>query len=287
MDNVQQSPPPSTGNPPRQGPQNKRTCGQCVFAGWMTTRWPPQLLCVNTADAPGKIREVVPPGTCRNFHARREPPVRYPEPEPPNDKVRYIALTKGMFAIVDAEDYDELMKYRWTAFYTCGKWYAGRNSKGTCILMHRQIMKAPKGKVVDHHNGMSLDNRKANMRLCTYSQNNINRRPRSKTSKYKGVCRDKRRNLWRATVAYKGRSIQVGRYTDELEAARASDYASVQFNGEYAWLNFPEEWSKERILEVYKAAQAARRKLNRLKARQSTTKSTRHTKKTRRRSNRN
>jgi len=247
-------------NEQREEPTNKRTCAYCVFAGWLTNRWPGQLLCVNSTEAPGKIKEVVPRSACRNFHGRREPPVRYPEPESPDDAVRYIALTKGMFAIVDAEDYEELSKHRWTAFYTCGKWYAARNSKGKCILMHRQIMKAPKGKVVDHHDGAGLDNRKANMRLCTYGQNNCNRRPRGKTSKYKGVTRDKKRNLWRSTAWYNGKSVHVGRYEDEIEAARASDYANVQINGEYAYLNFPEEWPKQRIKEVYKKAQAARRR---------------------------
>lgn len=261
-------------NERRDESTNQRTCAFCVFAGWLTTCWPGRLLCVNSPDASGKIKEVIPRSACRNFHARREPPVRYPEPQPPNDQVRYIALTKGMFAIVDAEDYDELMKYKWTAFYTCGKWYAARNEKGTCVLMHRQIMKAPKGKVVDHHNGMSLDNRKANMRLCNHSQNNINRRPRGKTSKYKGVTRDKKRSLWRSTAWYKGRSIHVGRYTNEAQAARAVDYVNVQLNGEYAYLNFPDEWPEDRIEAVYKAARAARRKLSRQKARQSTTKGT-------------
>ena len=143
-------------NQPREDLTNKRTCAFCVFAGWLTTRWPGQLLCVNSVNAPGKIREVIPGSTCHNFRARREEVVRLPEPPSQDDKVRYIALTKGMFAIVDAEDYDELMKHKWTAYYTCGKWYAGRTEKGKCILMHRQIMDPPDGMVVDHLSGHRL-----------------------------------------------------------------------------------------------------------------------------------
>ncbi len=97
---------------------------------------------------------------------------------------------------------------------------------------------------------------------------------RGKTSKYKGVTRDKKRSLWRSTAWYKGRSIHVGRYTNEAQAARAVDYVNVQLNGEYAYLNFPDEWPEDRIEAVYKAARAARRKLSRQKARQSTTKGT-------------
>jgi hypothetical protein len=243
-------------------PVNKRTCAFCVHAGWLTNRWPPHLLCVNHPDSPGKIREVIPPSSCRNFHARREPTIRCPEPKPPNSKVRYIALTRGKFAIVDAEDYDRLAKHKWTAYYTCGKWYAGGNDHGKCILMHREIMKAPKGKVVDHIDGNGLNNCKSNLRLCTYSQNNIYRRPRGESSRFKCVYRDTKRNLWKSTPAYGGRSIHNGRYETEIEAARASDYMNIQLHGEFAYLNFPQDWPPEKRDALYNSPQAvqARRK---------------------------
>ncbi|MCX5646162.1 MAG: hypothetical protein NTZ17_15995 [Phycisphaerae bacterium] len=53
-------------------------------------------------------------------------------------------------------------------------------------------------------------------------------------------------------------SIYSGRYDDEIEAARASDQKNVEINGEYAYLNFPADWPKERIKEVYEKAQAER-----------------------------
>jgi hypothetical protein len=230
----------------------------------MVNRWPGQLLCVNTIGAPGKIKEVVPCSTCRNFRARQEPTLRLPEPEPPNGAVRYIGLTKGMFAIVDAEDYEWLSRYSWVTALSGGKLYAARHEKGKRIFMHREIMHAPKSQVVDHIDGNSLNNPKVNLRLCSCSENNCNRRPTGKTSGYKGVSRYKRSNLWRSTASYKGKSVHVGYYEDEIEAARASDHKNVELHGEFAYVNFPEEWPKERIKAVYKAAEPERLRLEAL-----------------------
>jgi len=257
---------PAGVDPQREEPANKRTCANCVFARWMTNRWPGQLLCVNHPDAQGEIKEVIPCSTCPNFRARREPPLRLPAPEPPAENLRTIALTHGKHAIVDAEDYDRLMEHKWTAYFSGGHWYAARNDKGHCVLMHREIMHAPKDKTVDHIDHNSLNNPKFNLRLCTQGQNNCNRRPRGKSSKYKGVSRDKERNLWLSTAWYKGKCVFVGRFEDEIEAARASDLKNVEFNGEYAYLNFPEDWPRERIKAVYEAAEPERQRLEALGA---------------------
>lgn len=81
----------------------KRICANRVYAGRPTGRWyrvlmsraPGLLICVNAADTAGEMKGVPATGTCRNFRARRKPVLRVAPPEPPNDKVRYIALTKG------------------------------------------------------------------------------------------------------------------------------------------------------------------------------------------------
>jgi hypothetical protein len=250
-------------------PKRRRCCANCMFANRPKDRWfrvlmsrtLGLLLCVNCAGACGEMRAVPATGTCRNFRFRSVPPLRWAPPDPPESKVRYMALTKGKYAIVDAEDYDRLAKHKWMAFYTCGNWYAVRSDHGKCILMHRAIMKPPKDMVVDHINGNGLDNRKCNLRICTYGQNNINRRPHGDSSRFKCVYRDEDRKLWRSTPAYRGRSVYNGRYETEIEAARASDYMNIQLNGEYAYLNFPAEWPQQRIQEVYTQGQALREEL--------------------------
>jgi hypothetical protein len=99
-----------------------------------------------------------------------------------------IPLTQGKFAIVDAEDFDRLKQYQWHACKCKSTFYACRAEGGRTIRMHRQIMCAPKGLLVDHidHNGSN--NRKSNLRLCTHAQNCYNQQVSSTgSSKYKGV----------------------------------------------------------------------------------------------------
>lgn len=78
-----------------------------------------------------------------------------------------IKLTGGLFAIVDADDFDEIDRYYWIAVSSTRKFYAARrvitNGKSHYIYMHRQIMKTPHGQVCHHKNGNTCDNRKKNL----------------------------------------------------------------------------------------------------------------------------
>ena len=91
-----------------------------------------------------------------------------------------IELSKGKCALVDNEDYERLMQYKWCASKTKIGYYSIRkdytSGKQKTILMHRIIMDCPKGMIVDHINHNALDNRKENLRICTNSQNLMNQR---------------------------------------------------------------------------------------------------------------
>jgi hypothetical protein len=84
----------------------------------------------------------------------------------------YIELTKGMRTLVDDEDHEWLSQWKWQAHKSSTLWYAVRT--GT-IRMHRLILGLEKSdkRVVDHLNKDSLDNRRANLRICTIHENNI------------------------------------------------------------------------------------------------------------------
>lgn len=227
----------------------KHTCFHCVFAHWVQpgvsalfpNGWMSRLMCVNCDRSPGEMCEVWPASMCTNFRARREPPVRLEEPAPPSDEIRYIALTQGKFAIVDAADYEWLSQYKWH-LVAPGKLYAGRKEGGKTIYMHREIMQPPPGMMVDHIDGNGLHNRRANMRNCTNQQNmrNIHKR-RSGASIYKGVYYDKRRHTWYARICHNGKNIHLGTFPTEIEAAHAYDRAARRLFGEFAHLNFPDE----------------------------------------------
>jgi hypothetical protein len=107
------------------------------------------------------------------------------------------------------------------------------------MRLNRVIMDAPPGLLVDHRNNDTLDNRRANRRLATCSQNRINsRRDKSRTSsRYVGVSLEKGRGKWLAYISYNGKRIHLGRFDDEIEAAKAYDEAAKKYHGEFARLN--------------------------------------------------
>lgn len=239
---------PETSDARRNSPP-ARSCANCAYANSVPPggvsillgAWFARLMCTNHPDSPGELCEVCPTATCRNFRKRWEPPVRVEPPRPRSKKVRHIALTKGRYAIVDAADFERLNKYKWSAMVVGKKCYAYRNDGRGCVLMHREIMNAPQGWVVDHRDGNGLNNCRKNLRICTPQQNVCNRAPRFLTSRYKGVSWDKTRNKWRAATSFKGKPIEIGRFDDEIEAAKAHDRKAWELFGEFAWLNFPEE----------------------------------------------
>lgn len=160
-----------------------------------------------------------------------------------------IPLNHGLQALVDKEDVQVLSSYKWCAMKNrSGAWgavthkwqSASRSAKR--IHMHRLIMACPDGMVVDHINGNRLDNRKANLRICTVEENNRNRKKHNGgTSRYKGVCRKvENSNSWTVYIAARGRSFYLGSYSTEKEAALVYDRAARRLHGEFARLNFPE-----------------------------------------------
>ena len=221
----------------------RRSCRSCTYAVVVRDGRRKLRVCMNGPAMPGEMVVVRDGSVCRNWARKRKAlkPLRLPAPKPPNDEVRYIPLTKGKFAIVDAADYERLNRYKWCAMKGGAKLYACRTTGRRTILMHRFLMNPPKGMVVDHIDGNGLNNRRSNLRICTHQQNMCNTRPKGKGSRYKGVCWDKNRKQWIVVVRCGERHVHVGRFDDETEAARAYDRKAFELFGEYAYLNFPAE----------------------------------------------
>lgn len=158
-----------------------------------------------------------------------------------------IPLTRGLFAIVDAEDFYQLSKFKWQAkgrqSYTM---YAVRtvrigNGKRKDIPMHRSILMMPYSPKVDHRDGDGLNNRKSNLRPVTDSQNQANRRldHDKRTSRFKGVHWDTRDKAWRAQIHVNGSKMSLGYFYTEVQAALAYDRAARKNFGEHARCNCP------------------------------------------------
>lgn len=163
---------------------------------------------------------------------------------------RRIYLDEGLWTIVDPQDYYRFGCFKWHLEGHDGKFYAVRDTlvgldHTIKVRLHREIMQAPKGTFVDHHNGDSLDNRQDNLRIATRCQNMQNAKKRKKkagaTSQFTGVYLDKNGRTWDYQLKANGKIVSTGRFPTEIEAARARDRAAIKYHGEFARLNFPRE----------------------------------------------
>lgn len=182
----------------------------------------------------------------RECRAERLHKIKYTITPVPTDESALIPLTKGRYAIVDKDDFEELSRHIW---YCGGDGYAARrettyDESGVrmtrIVKMHRIIINAPNDVEVDHINRNRIDNRRSNLRLCTRSENATNRaRQANSHGRFKGITFAKNANLWRARIHVHGKTIQLGYFQSDIDAARAYDRAAIQYFGEFALLNFP------------------------------------------------
>ncbi len=241
----------------------KRTCTNCIYAIKLSKTGLSVLVCANRQGSPGRLTLTGPTCLCTNFktkHIVNRPDVT----QPAGSSVRLIPLTQGKVAIVDAEDYDWLIQYKWHTNKKTSGFYAATHKGAKLIYMHRLIMqncprpnrsshsatknstlrtqhypcRIGKGIVVDHIDGNSLNNTKANLRICTNAQNHYNQRPRGGSSKYKGVSWYKTTKKWSAAIEKNNKQFHLGCFNNEKDAAMAYDAKAKELFGDFAYLNF-------------------------------------------------
>lgn len=128
--------------------------------------------------------------------------------------------------LIDGVDLDIVSSFQ-------GTWYASPNrgesfyvmgntplsgGKSKKILLHRLVMNAPQGLLVDHINHDTLDNRKSsNLRIVTIAENNQNKIDFCKSntqSGVRGVTWNKRSNSWEVRHKINNITKHLGCYKD-------------------------------------------------------------------------
>lgn len=154
-------------------------------------------------------------------------------------KIEIYGKGKGLFALIDDEDYAKISQYRWHLHeggYAITKPRIGK-TKPT-VRMHRLIMGVNEGQIVDHIDRNPLNNQKLNLRLCTKSQNAWNSPETVRnTSGFKGVRWSKKDKNWRAEISKDGSRIYLGSFKDKKEAAYVWDQVAIQLHGRFAYTN--------------------------------------------------
>ena len=158
--------------------------------------------------------------------------------------MKKLELSRGKEALLDDEDYIIAKRYKWYAHYRRGKFYAATQlydpatKTQSLVSLHDVILWKPKGFIIDHINGDSLDNRRKNLRVCTYSENCQNTKIRKdNTSGVRGVNRKQGTEQWVARVSFKKKRFYLGTFDKKKDAIEAYNKKASELYGINAKLN--------------------------------------------------
>ena len=163
-----------------------------------------------------------------------------------------LKTNRGVIFLIDDEDYHLVKDIKWNQ---SSKGYI----RGYCrvakrqIILHRLVMDVWKKSIpiIDHINRIKTDNRKCNLRFCTQSENQKNITPRGK-SKYlgvsihttfvdyktkSGVVKTYKYASFRSSISANGKWMCLGKFKNEIDAAKAYNEAAIKYHGEFANLN--------------------------------------------------
>lgn len=133
-------------------------------------------------------------------------------------------------AKVSLESLDFVRKYKW-CLAGDGYLVAGSNRK---LVLHRMLLGNPKGKVVDHINGDTLDNRLDNLRVATQQQNCFNRTKVNSSTGYKGVYKCNKTGKYKASITISGKYKYLGTYVNIEDAIKARKKAEKKYFKEFS-----------------------------------------------------
>ena len=181
-----------------------------------------------------------------------------------NDNYVEMIIESKVYGVIrvkiDNDDLEKCSKLTWHYAKNKDSKYIQTRIKGKMIKLHRYIMNMNNSNlVVDHINRNPLDNRKSNLRICSYKENSFNKSIRvDNTSGIPGVRFHKTNKKWRAKIKYNNLTIHLGYFEDINEALINRRVAEEILFGEYS----PNE-KMENIEEelLYKARENVMRRI--------------------------
>lgn len=191
----------------------------------------------------GREFSVPPCAAERRAHCSRTC-VRPLLPHPDDPTAMLVPLTKGMVAVIDADDAEVVARYNWFAKESKEGWstYAVTRIDNRPLRMHQLLCSVGDGELPDHKDGDGLNNRRSNLRPATNAENVRNQRLRcTNTSGYRGVSYHAFARKYYAGITRGLYRERLGSFDTAEEAARVYDDAARRLYGEFARLNFPHE----------------------------------------------
>lgn len=154
----------------------------------------------------------------------------------PDGPIIRIELSGGGTTIIDAADWPLVGAHRWRL--APNGYVISGGGRSPMLSMHRIIMGAPDGTLVDHEDRVRTNNRRRNLRFGTKSLNGANSaRLIPAASGFKGVLPARTPGLWWARLTVMGRTKHLGTFRTPEDAARAYNAAAREAFGEFALLN--------------------------------------------------
>ena len=142
----------------------------------------------------------------------------------------------GKTVIVDNNLYDYLNQWKWhlgTDGYPARMMRLNKGFKR--VFLHRVVANTPEDKYTDHKNDNKLDARESNLRVCSSSENQVNKR--SLKNEFKGVSWCKRAKKWQVYIWIDGKNKNLGSFDDKKEAAKVYNKTVLKYRPEFGRLN--------------------------------------------------
>lgn len=120
-------------------------------------------------------------------------------------------------------------------YYDKSNGYYKIGVKGKTMYLHRYIIDAKKGEIVDHIDRNRNNNTRENLRIVSKNLNNYNRDTKNNIGR--GIYFDKAGNRYRACISYNNKTLKLGSFKSVEDAKKAYNKKSIEIYGQNAYIH--------------------------------------------------